>query len=181
MGTWGQGPRWDSRVETGLLPSHSVLPCLSLSSLSLLCPRLPLFSQAEWILLHLHPGQRLLLGINKSWGFLLSQLRRGRPLEGGLGGAGDGSHPPWAPGQPTLSAKDPMQVPGTRRAPGLLAGSWQGTVGSPELRHRAVSRGQAGDPCWGSLRRINKIMALGPHPHPTTHTPETSNYSSAPG
>ena len=27
-----------------------------------------------WILLHLYPGQRLLLGRNKSWGFLSSQL-----------------------------------------------------------------------------------------------------------
>ena len=63
------------------LPSHSA--CSSLSPL----PHLPLFSGAEWILL------RLLLGINKSWGFLSSQLSWGRHLEGGPGGAGGGSDP----------------------------------------------------------------------------------------
>lgn len=71
VGMRGQGSEWGSRVETGLLVSHSAW-----SSLFPL-PCLPLCSGAEWILLHLHPGQRLLLGINKSWGFLSSQLSRG--------------------------------------------------------------------------------------------------------
>lgn len=59
----------------------------------------------------------------------------GRHLEGGLGGAGGGSDPQWAAGQPGLLATDPMQVPRPLRAAVLLAGCWQvqGGAGCREL------------------------------------------------
>lgn len=70
---WGQGPGWGSRAETGLLPSPRICACLSVSP-SLLSFLHHLWGLNGWILLHLYPGQRLLLGRNKSWGFLSSQL-----------------------------------------------------------------------------------------------------------
>lgn len=94
---WGRGdrgpdgaPGW--RQACSLLTQYlSLPPPLSLSlSLSLPHSSLPsLFPspaslRVEWILLHLHPGQWLLLGINKSWGFLLSQLSGGGTWKEGL-------------------------------------------------------------------------------------------------
>lgn len=101
----------------------------------------------------------------------------GRHLEGGLGGAGGGSDPQWAAGQPGLLATDPMQVPRPLRAAVLLAGCWQvqggrgvGNWGSPELRHRAVSRGDGG-PLLGVF--VKDKQYEGPHSPPPPHNTHT--------
>lgn len=56
----------------------------------------------------------------------------------------------------------------------------QGTMGSPELRHRAVLRGNGGPLLGVSVKDKQNEGPLSP-PLPTTHTPETSNYTSGPG
>lgn len=108
-----------------------------------------------WILLHLYPGQRLLLGRNKSWGFLLSQLSGGGTWKEGWEDQERLRTRPGLQGSPGLLATDPMQVPGPPRATVLPAAGRceegaQGTGSNPELSGRAVSRGTVA-PWWGSL------------------------------
>lgn len=93
---WGRGDRGlDGAPGWRQARSPLTLPvCRSFPPLCLPSPPLLLLSGAQWILLHLQPGQRLLLGINKSWGFSVESAERGRYLEGGPAGAGGApTHP----------------------------------------------------------------------------------------
>lgn len=99
------------------------------------------------ILLLLHPGQRLLLGINKSWGFLSSQLSGGGTWkEGRRSGR-------WFLGSRAAHqmAADPMQVPRPPRAAVLLLGSWQvpGVESGGVCRELGVASRGTVAPCWG--------------------------------
>lgn len=93
---WGCGdrgldgaPGWRQARSPLTLRVYLSFPLLSLPS-----PPLLLLSGAQWILLHLQPGQRLLLGINKSWEFSVESAERGKYLEGGPAGAGGAlTHP----------------------------------------------------------------------------------------
>lgn len=123
-GDVGTGTRMGPQGGDRPAPFSLVCVCVSLSFLLSLFP-LPiswlLLSGAERILLLLHPGQRLLLGINKSWGFLSSQLSGGGTWkEGRRSGR-------WFLGSRAAHqmAADPMQVPRPPRAAVLLLGSWQ--------------------------------------------------------